>query len=308
MRLLPFAPLALAAAIAAAAPTSSASGWLEFERWPEARWPAFIADHLNATYAGPDLALARHSVYVASADLDGLAPDELLVHVESQCGGVECPTLLFQRRHGAWTPIGRTEGYLYLGDERENGYRILYRSDAALKLNGSRYALDADGFNLDAYISETRLDPSPPPEALAALADDIVYTYKCLRAIKHPLIWPELQRLLGPNLPRFLKRTLSCRAYQPEDRYLLLEGSQRLPPREDGILFVELESGAVHAAIETAVEGAAVPSVFEVYTDRARFEDLPDQLRWRLEQLHSPAPHETWVRLVPPLEGDPDIP
>ena len=296
--------LVLAAAITATG-SSHAGGWLEFEHWPEARWPAFIAQHLNATYAGPDLVLARHSVYVARVDLDSLGPAELLVHIESRCGSMECPTLILQRRQGAWRSIGRTAGYLYLSDEWENGYRVLYRSDGALEWDGSRYAFEADGFNLDAYVSETRIDHSPPPDSLAALVDDVLYTYKCLRVILHPLIWPDVQRLMGPDLPRFLKQTLSCRVFERGERILLVEGGQRRPPWDAGLLFVELETGAVHAAIETTVDGAAVRSVFEVYTDRPRFEDLPDQVRWRLEQLHTPASHESWATLVPPSVGEP---
>lgn len=277
----------LAAAMLAAATPARAGAWIELEPWVEEY--DFVREYLFR-----DSLFARvlrrgfvgmHQVQVAPVDVNGDGVDEVFVRLAYRCRDGSCRTFLFQLVDGRWRTTRGGDGH-FVSDEWENGYRVLYDLDSALRWAGTDYVRDPTRISVEAHLAiEHRLDPGyVPPESLAELARQMAGTRNIKSVMMHPQVWPELSRLLGPDRADFIR---SVRLRDPVEvsgpLMLASAGQAYRVPRTAAVAVVDIESGEVYAATETVVEDARTVTV---YTDRIRYAELPAPLRAWIKPHH----------------------
>ena len=233
------------------------------------------------------------AVHVAWADLNGDGVPEILVRLEAgyYCGSGPCPILFFRLHDGEWTLFDEGSGNYYVSDEWENGYRVLYDLGSARRWDGDEYDYDHDhkSISVEAYItSEHHFDPGyVPPEGLAELARQMAGTRNIMSVMMHPKVWPELGRLLGPERADFIRRVRFKDPVEVSGAFMLASGGAAYGwwPRPRVVAVVDVRSGSVDAAIEFKEESGddAVVTAIKVYTDRARYAELPAPLRAWIE-------------------------
>lgn len=272
-------------------------GWLEFERWAERSEWGFIRDFIYEDYEHNEGFVhgfvSMRDVHVASPDLNGDGIPEILVRLEAgyYCGNGPCPILFFRLRDGEWTLFDEGSGSYYVSDEWENGHRVLYDLGLARSWDGNEYDYDYDrkSISVEAYIaSEHHFNPGyVPPERLAELARQMAGTQNIMSVMMHPKVWPELERLLGPERADFIRRVRFKDEIEVSGPFMLASGGAAYGwwPRPRVATVVDVRSGAVDAPIEFREESGddAVVTAIKVYTDRTRYADLPALLRSWIE-------------------------
>ncbi len=137
-------------------------------------------------------------------------------------------------------------------------------------------------------------------------------TDNIMSVMMHPKVWPELGRLLGPERADFVRRVRHRRKVEVSGPFMLASGGQAYGwPWTNVVAVVNVENGEVDAAIETKIEGDLhqedtgwVSEVFartvNVYTDRARYAELPAPLHAWIEPRVADVASE--VFLVRPVD------
>jgi hypothetical protein len=268
----------------AVASPAGAGAWIEFEPWVEKYdfvRDYIFADSLNAKVLRKGFA-GMHQIEVAPVDVNGDGVDEVFVRFAYRCRRGSCRTSLFQLDDGRWRTTHGGSGQ-FVSDEWENGYRVLYDLDSALRWNGIDYDRDPTRISVEAHLAiEHRLNPGyVPPESLAELAQQMAGTPQVKSVMMHPEVWPELSRLLGPNRADFIRSVHLRDPVEVSGPFMLASAGQtHRVPWSAAVAVVDVVSGEVYAATETTTEDDDTLSrTVMVYTERIHYAELPAPLR-----------------------------
>ncbi len=293
-------------AVLATVRLSMAGELLEFEPWVEGGEWSGLRSFFYETYERreffSDGLATMEDVYLSPVDLNGDGSSELIVRLEAViCGNGPCTIIILEHRDAEWTPIGESGGAMFLGDEWENGYRVLYDdSYTPYGWDGQKYVYDADGFSFDLYLSRGESEGSIWQQGELAHLAPLVGTYKHRSVITDPVVWRGLRELLGDELPRFLKHMLVPSAIELQGGYLILR-AQTVWTKWRSMLAVDVQSGSVHVGIES------YPGGRKVYSNVWSWGEVPFRLQaWahggeNYELLdRQPSEHFEWVKGPPP--------
>ena len=175
-------------------------------------------------------------IEVRSVDLDGDGLVEVLAVDTNGCGNAPgCSMYIFQIREGEWTLIGSGSSNYDVTDLWENGYRVIYTPYyRRLTWDGTRYAF-SDEMDVDYYLAQDDGDSRVGREEFAHLLD-YVGTRKMRGLLRE--VRPELEALLGDDLPSFLEYTVDFEEIELSGHFLVARDRPRI--WTEAILVVDL--------------------------------------------------------------------